>query len=130
MVMGICKGRNHKYRVYGFSWTVHDNSWKHYMIRGCVECGERICDDVYWINTDVPVCSACLSQELDVLITDQGTTPQCMKCHTVGKNIIYLDPAVRPNVIHDSPEEEDNIFGVDDENDDADDDDNPELGIG
>lgn len=94
-MMEKCTKRNHRFRVVGFSWTQYtEGKWNRFMIEECLDCHFRDNYPMIWVNTDLPVCSHCLSQELDVVATDQGNTSKCTNCGLSGENIIYLEPKV------------------------------------
>lgn len=56
------------WRVVGFGWHQHDDgSWDRFLVRKCKHCRGLDVEQLVWVELDLPICLACLSQRVRAL---------------------------------------------------------------
>ena len=79
--MARCEGNTCKRSLVGYSWSrLSDGSWRHNVIRECFTCRDRVASLIHYVDADVPMCSACFGQDIELEVGQERSVSRCTRC--------------------------------------------------
>lgn len=111
--MRKCEPNQCKHSVVGFAWIRLSNGvWKHNMIRECFNCRSRVSEDIHYVDSNLPMCSQCFGQDIELVVTKEKSVSKCTRCE--GTDIWHLEVA-DDSLLEDDYEYEEDEYDEDDD---------------
>ena len=73
----------------GMIWEMDGGEYTREMLRKCKVCRREMLTDLIWVDSQLPTCGACLSQELKFIPGSMSGKLECASCGS--KNVITFN---------------------------------------